>query len=122
MVEFLDLLPEEGVGITLAPSHLYRTGHSVPAAIRRLGDRVDFFYARDWRPKTDPEDHPEEQFVGGGVLDFHEMVRALMEVGYDRPVNSFAHGTGHWPAEKVTRHLEQGLGNLRAIVAEVGEE
>lgn len=119
MVRLLDRLPDEGIGITLAPSHLYRTGHSIPEAIRTIGDDVAFFYARDWGPETDPEENPEDQFVGAGELDFHEILRALDDVGYDHPINTFAHGTAHWPAEKTTRHLAEGLENLKRIVNDV---
>lgn len=119
MVHFLDHLPDDGVGITLAPSHLYRTGHSISDAIRTLDEQVAFFYARDWGPETDPEEDPADQFVGNGVLDFHEMIRALNDINYDRPINTFAHGTDHWPPEKTTRHLADGIANLERIADEV---
>lgn len=121
MVRFLNQLPDEGVGITLAPSHLFRTGHSIPEAIRTIGDQIAFFYARDWKPETDPEENPSDQFVGNGELDFHEMIRALIDVGYDEPINTFAHGTAHWPPERTTRYLGEGIEKLKQITAEVSE-
>lgn len=119
MVRFLDLLPSEGVGITLAPTHLYRIGESIPGAIRTLGDRIAFCYARDWRSRTDPHENPADQFVGNGVIDFRSMARALLDVGYDRPLNVFAHGTDSWSVNRRTKALSDAIETLDRAIASV---
>jgi sugar phosphate isomerase/epimerase len=48
MVELTRLLPEDGLGIALAPIHLWNRDEQTADAIRALGDRIAVMYLWDW--------------------------------------------------------------------------
>ena len=117
MVELVRLVPE-GLGIALAPIHLYRRGERTEDAIRALQGRIALMYIWDWGPTGDVNwKDPAEQFVGTGKIDFPPIFRALVETGYTRPLDLFAHGPEYWPAEKTSAHLRKALETARAFEA-----
>ncbi|MBI2202116.1 MAG: sugar phosphate isomerase/epimerase, partial [Armatimonadetes bacterium] len=53
MVELCRLVPSPGLGIALAPIHLYRRNERTEDAVQALRGRIAFFYAWDWGPSAD---------------------------------------------------------------------
>jgi sugar phosphate isomerase/epimerase len=118
MLELLGRVPEEGLGIALAPIHLWSRGESTAEAVRRLRGRIAFMYLWDWGPSAARNwKDPSEQLLGTGRIDFRPVAAALAEVGYGRPLCLFAHGPEHWPPERTTRELRAALERARALFA-----
>lgn len=119
MIELMDMIPAPGLGIALAPIHLHRRSESTADAIRALKERVALMYLWDWGPSADAHwKDPAEQFVGTGVIQFPPIIEALLEIGYDRPLDIFAHGPEHWPPAKTTERLKIALDTARKLEAE----
>ncbi len=120
MVELVERLPQPGLGIALAPIHLYHRHESTAEAIRALRERIALFYVWDWGPTAEKNwKDPTEQFIGTGQIDYRPIFQALAEVGHRRPLDLFAHGPEHWPPEQTTQHLARALAYARRLVAEV---
>ncbi|HEX6971488.1 MAG TPA: sugar phosphate isomerase/epimerase [Limnochordia bacterium] len=119
MIELVERLPEPGLGIALAPIHLYNRGESTADALRALKERVAVFYVWDWGPTAVRNwKDPAEQFIGTGKIDYAPIFDALVEIGYSRPLNVFAHGPEHWPPEKTSEHLRAALAVSRRMAEE----
>lgn len=119
LVELVGLLPAEGLGIALAPIHLWNRGEATADAIRALGDRIALCYLWDWGPSAQRNwKDPSEQLPGSGQIDFAPIVAALRAVRYPRPLCVFAHGPEHWPAERTSRELGLALQRVRALLGE----
>ncbi|MBI2193931.1 MAG: sugar phosphate isomerase/epimerase [Planctomycetes bacterium] len=110
MVELCRLVPSPGLGIALAPIHLYRRNERTEDAVQALRGRIAFFYAWDWGPSADKNwKDPAEQFPGTGKVDLRTAIRALKQVQYPRPLGIFAHGPEHRPVEWTSRALKQAI-------------
>ena len=119
MVELCERLPSDGLGIALAPIHLWNRGEDTSEAIRALRGRIALMYLWDWGPTAQQNwKDPQEQFLGTGRIDFAPVVAALRETAYPRPLCVFAHGPEHWPPERTTAELAQALTRARALFAE----
>ena len=119
MVELVRLFPGPGLGITLAPIHLYRRGESTADAIRSLRGKIGLIYIWDWGKSADVYwKDPSEQFLGSGEIDYGPIFEALVEVEYPRPLNIFAHGPEHLPPAETTKRLRKALDVARALEKE----
>lgn len=119
MVELIERLPESGLGIALAPIHLHNLGESTAGAIQALRLKIAVFYVWDWGPTAVKNwKDPAEQFIGTGKIDYVPIFDALVEVGYRRRLNVFAHGPEHWPPERATEHLRRALQVSRELAAQ----
>ena len=117
MVELARRLPEPGLGIALAPIHLWNLGEPTADAVRALGDRIALMYLWDWGPTAvrDWKD-PSEQFLGTGRIDYVPIASALRDTGYPRPLCLFAHGPERWAPERTTEALGAALRRARALL------
>lgn len=119
MVELAERLPGQGLGIALAPIHLWNLGEDTASAIRALSPRIALMYLWDWGPTSQLNwKDPQEQFIGTGKIDFVPIVAALRETAYPRPLCVFAHGPEHWPADRTTIELSRALEKARALFSE----
>lgn len=116
MEELATLLPATGLGLALAPIHLWMRGEETAAAIERLRGRIGLMYLWDWGPTAvaDWKD-PQEQFLGTGRIDYAPIAAALRAVRYDRPLCLFAHGPEHWPPQRTTAELGAALRRAAAL-------
>lgn len=119
MVELCERLPGDGLGIALAPIHLWNLGEDTSQAIRQLRDRIALMYLWDWGPTAVRNwKDPQEQFIGTGCIDFAPVVAALRETAYPRPLCVFAHGPEHWPPQRTTAQLGAALARARSLFAQ----
>ena len=119
MVELCSRLPGDGLGIALAPIHLWNRGEETAEAIRALRGRIGLMYLWDWGPTAQSNwKDPQEQFVGTGRIDFRPMAAALLETAYPGPLCVFAHGPERWPPHRTTAELGMALERARALFAE----
>ncbi|MBM4078607.1 MAG: sugar phosphate isomerase/epimerase [Planctomycetes bacterium] len=113
-------------GFTIAPPHLVIRGSDVAETIRRLGQRVSFFYAWDHVPGVDddgqrfiwPPLHPEHHFPGRGRLDFASYLAALRTVDYQGPLNIRTYPgycSQPWQTERITAELKGSVEYLSGI-------
>ncbi len=117
MVELGQLLPEPGLGIALAPIHLWNRGEETADAVRALRATIALMYLWDWGPSAQRQwKDPSEQFLGTGRIDFAPIAAALRQIGYSRPLCLFAHGPEHWPPERTTLQLRAALQRARALL------
>lgn len=127
ILEFAEAFPSPNLGFTIASAHLATRACDAEETIRKLGERVFFFYGWDhiigvdddgegrfiW-PPVDPAHH----FPGNGGLPFDRYLAALRDVGYeDRGgfVNIMSHGCEEWPPEEVTVAVRKARGHLAAF-------
>lgn len=116
MVKLCEDLPGGGVGIALAPIHLWNRGEETAAAVRALRGRIGLMYLWDWGPSAQANwKDPQEQFLGTGRIDFGPVAEALRATGYGRPLCVFAHGPEHWPPERASAELDQALQRARTL-------
>ncbi len=116
MVELAERLPEPGLGIALAPIHLWSRGESTAEAVRALKDRIAVMYLWDWGPTAAANwKDPSEQFLGTGQIDYVPIAEALNAIGYDRPLCVFAHGPERWAPERTTAALGAALARARRL-------
>ena len=104
IVELTEALPGPGLGIALAPPHLFRRGEDTVAAIHQLHNRIAFFYLWDWATSTETRD-ASSQFLGSGEIDYAPIIAAIEGAGLTIPLNLFAHGAEHWPGDKTRESL-----------------
>ncbi len=109
LLELLNGLPEQTFGVCLDVNHLMDRHAELPAAVRRLGDRLTTLHLSDYDGVDERHWMP-----GEGVIDWRGFLLALQETGYAGPFNYEAKPHGDTPAEKI-RDLEdnfKGLANL----------
>ncbi len=110
MIELVERIDHPGLGIALAPIHIYRLNEDVAAAIRALGNRIALFYAWDWGPTAETNwKDPHEQIPGRGKIDFPPIFRALHDIGYPRKLCLFAHGLEHQPVLEAQKMIREGV-------------
>jgi sugar phosphate isomerase/epimerase len=108
---FFDVLPAAHLGLVFDPSHLEWQQIDWREALRRYAQRVVFFHAKDVAIEES-----RRAFVGVlgagwwryvlpglGVLDWHEIVALLREVGYDGPLVIEHEDSEHQPHEGIMR-------------------
>jgi len=118
MVELCNRLPGDGLGVALAPIHLWNRGEETADAVRALRSRIGLMYLWDWGPTAQANwKDPREQLLGTGRIDFRPVAAALRETAYPRPLCVFAHGPEHWPPERATAELGRALERARALFA-----
>lgn len=118
MLDLTQRLPAQGLGIALAPIHLWNLGEATADAIRALRDRIAVMYLWDWGPTAVRNwKDPSEQFLGTGQMDFAPIALALREIAYPRPLCLFAHGPERWAPQRTTAALAMALRKAQALFA-----
>jgi sugar phosphate isomerase/epimerase len=77
----LDALPEESIGLSLNPGELQASGSSPLELLEQFGASIQHVYAADGQ--RDPIGR-SGRFIelGGGAVDFHQLIGLLAEHGY----------------------------------------
>jgi len=88
MLQFINDLPVRTVGVNFDPANMILYGTGDPAAsVRTLGRHIRHVHIKDAAASENPGlDWGQSTPVGGGQVDFVELLDALAEVGYTGPL------------------------------------
>ena len=107
-------------GFNYDPSHLGYQGVDYVGFIRRFADRIFHVHMKDvyWSPRPteagvfgghlnfgDPRRFWDFRSLGRGRIDFEEIIRALNDIGYQRPALGGVGGRRHGPRARRRRGL-----------------
>jgi sugar phosphate isomerase/epimerase len=90
----MEAIPDQHVGIALAPYHLPQDAQALARLIKTLGQRILHFYA--WQhgegsSKRMPKVLEMKQMAGYGPLDFRPLIAAFQSFAYDGFTSVFMH-------------------------------
>ncbi|MDW7657862.1 MAG: sugar phosphate isomerase/epimerase [Bacillota bacterium] len=74
-------------GIDMDPSHVYRAGENPELALPQVLARTRHIHIRDCRGRGPSPGEPPVQACGRGDIDLFSYFRAMVDGGYDGPVN-----------------------------------
>lgn len=87
-LEFIERIGMDNVGICLDAGHAHVEGRSAAEYARMAGRRlVETHFHDNLGPGVPPKNRPDKHWpVGFGTVNWPELIRALDEIGFDRPV------------------------------------
>ncbi len=86
----------EAHGITFCTGSLgTRSENDLPRMVRRFADRIHFVHARNVRRTGERDFHEVNHTRGAGHVDLTEVMRALVEAGFEGPIRP-DHGRHIW--------------------------
>ncbi len=111
----MEAIESPAFGIDMDPSHIFRGGEVPGEALRRVISRVRHVHIRDSGVGPAPG-KAEEQACGRAEIDLIDYVGALLDAGYDGPVNLEIIGASQYPAARSALIAAESLGYLRAVI------
>ena len=90
----VELAPEAGLGLALAPYHLPQETQLLAELIEHAGDKLALFYAWQYGHgcmREMPKEEELQQLPGRGPLDFAPLMAALRSIGFAGPFEIFMH-------------------------------
>ncbi|MFN2132269.1 MAG: mannonate dehydratase [Anaerolineae bacterium] len=115
----LEVVPSPNLGLKFCTGCYAQMGADVAGEIRALG--ADKIFLVDFRNVRGRVDHFQETFLDNGQEDMAEVMRALVDVGYEGPIGPdhavrlLGDGPGH------ERYWAYAIGYMRALLQAVGE-
>ncbi len=117
MIEAVDA---PNLGLDWDISHIYREHEDPAESFRRLAPHVLTVRLRDASSREPAVGPPEMQVPGRGVLDFHSVLAAIRESGYQGDVSVDIVGTKDYPADRIMGIIAETRGYLRRCMQEIG--
>ena len=90
----VELAPEAGLGLALAPYHLPQEPELLARLIAHAGDKLALFYAWQYGQgcmREMPKEEELQQLPGRGPLDFGPLMAALRTIDFAGPFEIFMH-------------------------------
>lgn len=102
----METIKNPAFGVDMDPSHVYRAGENPELALPQVLSRTRHIHVRDCRGRGPSPGEPALQACGRGDIDLFAYCQAMVDGGYDGPVNLEVIGP------------EQNLTQAMAIAAE----
>ncbi|HET7560745.1 MAG TPA: sugar phosphate isomerase/epimerase [Limnochordia bacterium] len=113
-----DAVGSEWLGVNYDPTHLFREGDDVLAALDVLKGAIAHVHFRDVAGGGKQIGPPETQAPGCGVLDLGAIWRKLHAIGYDRAVDLEIIGAHGYEPERASALAGQARGFFRRLEIE----
>lgn len=116
----MEEIQSQGFGIDMDPSHIYRSGENPEDALPRVLDRVKHIHIRDCIERVGSPGTPANQACGRGNIDLFAYCKAMVDGGYEGPVNLEVIGAGNLSLPEVSIIAAESYGYLNACLKKLG--
>lgn len=107
---------EPALGLNFDPSHLFRAGEDPPTVAATWGKHIVASHIRDCISPEKTVGSPESQIPGNGVIDIPASLRALVDSGFDGPINLEVIGAQGYPAPRALQLATQARAYLLKLL------
>ncbi|NLC43867.1 MAG: sugar phosphate isomerase/epimerase [Clostridiales bacterium] len=116
----MEEIQSAGFGIDMDPSHIYRSGENPEEALPQVLDRVKHIHIRDCIERVGSPGTPPNQACGRGNIDLFAYCKAMVDGGYNGPVNLEVIGAGNLSLPEVSIIAAESYGYLNACLKKLG--
>ena len=116
----MDEIKSAGFGIDMDPSHIYRSGENPEEALPQVLDRVKHIHIRDCIERVGSPGTPPNQACGRGNIDLFAYCKAMVDGGYNGPVDLEVIGAGSLSLPEVSIIAAESYGYLNACLKKLG--
>jgi len=92
-LRFMSLVPSAGFGVDMDPSHIYRGAENPEESLASVISRVKHVHIRDCKGRGPSPGDPRDQACGRGDINLYGYCKAMVDGGYDGPVDLEVIGT-----------------------------
>lgn len=114
-------IPSSSFGIDMDPSHVHRAGEVPKEALQQVISRVRHVHIRDCPGPGPAPGEPEYQTCGRGDIDLFGYCQALVDHGYDGPVNVEIIGASRYDIKRCAFIAAENAGYLNACFMRCGQ-
>ncbi|MBQ3048932.1 MAG: sugar phosphate isomerase/epimerase [Oscillospiraceae bacterium] len=86
-LRMMGAIPNASFGIDMDPSHIWRAGEKPEEALPAVISRVKHIHIRDCKGEGPSPGEPAMQACGRGDIDLYGYFKAMVDAGYDGPVD-----------------------------------
>lgn len=116
----MEEIQSTGFGIDMDPSHIYRSGENPEEALPQVLDRVKHIHIRDCIERVGSPGTPPNQACGRGNIDLFAYCKAMVDGGYNGPVNLEVIGASSLSLPEVSIIAAESYGYLNACLKKLG--
>ena len=116
----MDEIKSAGFGVDMDPSHIYRSGENPEEALPQVLDRVKHIHIRDCIERVGSPGTPPNQACGRGNIDLFAYCKAMVDGGYNGPVDLEVIGAGSLSLPEVSIIAAESYGYLNACLKKLG--
>ncbi|MFO7899576.1 MAG: sugar phosphate isomerase/epimerase [Planctomycetota bacterium] len=107
-------------GVDMDPSHIHRAGENPAEALPEVLDRVRHVHIRDCKGPGPSPGAPRDQACGRGDIDLWGYFKAMVDGGYDGPVDLEIIGAGDYPLARQAIIAAESYGYMNACLKALG--
>jgi sugar phosphate isomerase/epimerase len=128
LLELIEAVGDESVGICLDTGHANIMSFDIPAMIRSFGSKLRVLHLNDNLGSIESCSgqpvHPDQHFFPGiGIIDFTKVFAALKDIGYNGIINlEPGDFLARLPISVRNAYMAGGASLIRAFIKEVGLE
>jgi sugar phosphate isomerase/epimerase len=86
-LRLMSMVPSAGFGIDMDPSHIYRGSENPEESLASVISRVKHVHIRDCKGRGPTPGEPRNQACGRGDINLFGYCKAMVDSGYDGPVD-----------------------------------
>ena len=116
----IEKIASEGFGIDMDPSHVYRAGENPEEALPQVLFRTCHIHIRDCKGRGPSPGVPADQACGRGDIDLFGYCKAMVDGGYNGPVDLEIIGAGECELSEQTVIAAESYGYLNACLKQLG--
>lgn len=116
----MEAIDSPNFGIDMDPSHIYRSGENPEEALPKVLGRVKHVHIRDCIERVGSPGTPPNQACGRGNIDLYGYLKAMVDGGYEGPVNLEVIGAGDLSLAEVSIIAAESYGYLNALLKILG--
>lgn len=120
MLTAMERIPSPGFGIDMDPSHVYRAGELPEEALPHVISRVRHIHIRDCKGRGPSPGVPRNQACGRGDIDLFGYCKAMVEGGYDGPVDLEIIGASNCDLMECAIIATESYGYINACLKRLG--
>jgi sugar phosphate isomerase/epimerase len=119
VMQMVETVNSPHLGVTCDPLHLTKGGDNPVDAIAKIGKQIVHCHFHDCPAPQPTHDTPEQQVPGRSTLDWHNIIKELKNVGYDRACDVHIIGAFQYPLSRQMGLAAEARGYLNRCLQEV---